>query len=107
MRKVKIKIDEREYEMPPAFRAIHILANALLDGTYRIFEDRDGLLSKQLHVDEWVVPSYGDKFVCIPHASGPGGGNDRRVIAINAAWATEGGDEEAWDRFDEWDRNDD
>ncbi len=107
MRTVKIKIDEREYEMPRAFRAVHILATALLDGTYRVFEDRDGLLSKQWHPDEWVLPSDGDKFVCIPHAIGPGGGDDRRVKMISAAIATEHGNEEAWTLYEEWERCDD
>jgi len=106
--KVRIKIDGREHEMSRCFRAVHILAMAGLDGTYRIFEDRDGLLSKQLHHDEWVIPDPGDKFVCIPYASGgPGGGDDRRVKMISAAFAEERGDDEAWARFEESDRWDD
>jgi hypothetical protein len=102
---VRISIDGRDHEMPPAFRAIHILAEALLDATYRIFRVRNGLLEEQLHVDEWVLPEDGDRFVCVPHAIGPGGGDDRRVRMISAAIATEHGDAEAWGRFNDWERS--
>lgn len=106
---VKILIDGEWHQMPRAFRAVQILADALLDGTYRIFEDRNNLLGRQLHPDEWVIPEPGDAFVCIPYATGgPGGGDDRRVKMINAAIAHEQGDEGAeWGRFEEWERHDD
>lgn len=104
MRTTKILIDNREYEMPRAFRAAHILAVAQLDGTYRIFADRAGLVAGQLHPDDWVVPSWGDRFICVPRAIGPGGGDDLRVKAIAAALDDEQGDDDAWDRFDEWER---
>ena len=107
MRKVKVLIDHREHELPRACRAVHILATAGLDGTYRIVRDRGGLLAEQLHPCEFVFPEEGDCFVCVPYATGgPGGGNDRRYKMIDAAIATDDGDEEAWARYEEWERSD-
>jgi hypothetical protein len=103
---VRVLIDGHERRLPRACRAVHVLATALLDGTYRIFRDKDGLLGAQLHPCEFIFPEDGDEFVCIPHASGLGGDNDRRVKMISAAIASDDGDEEAWQRYEEWERND-
>lgn len=105
MRTVRILIDGTEHEMQRAFRAVHILAAGERDGTYRIIEERDGLLGRQFHPDEWVTPSPGDGFVCVPYAIGPGGDDDHRVQLIGAAWATEHGDEEAWEKLEESERS--
>ena len=100
-----VVIDGREHSVPLAFRAVHLLAIAGLDGTYRLFQERDGLLEHQLYWNEWITPAWGDRFVCIPHCIGPGGGDDRRIKLIQAASAAENGDEEAWQRFMEYDRD--
>ena len=101
MQTVKVKIDGHEHQLPRACRAVHVLVAALLDSTYRIFRDVDGVLVEQLHPGEFIFPQAGDQFVCVPYAVGPGGGDDLRVQMIRAAIATDEGDDEAWDRF-EW-----
>ena len=108
MRTVNVKIDGHKRQLPRACRAVHVLATALLDATYRIFQDKNGLLGSQLHPCEFVFPQEGDEFVCVPYATGgPGGGDDRRIRMINAAIASDDGDEDAWGRYEEWERNDD
>ncbi len=106
-RTVNVKIDGRAAQLPLACRAVHVLATALLDGTYRIFRDKDGLICSQLHPCEFIFPNNGDEFVCVPRAIGPGGGDDRRFKMIDTAISADDGDDEAWTRYDEWERNDD
>ena len=106
MKRISVVIDGNEYSMPRCFQAVMLLAESGRDATYRIFEDRDGELRRQLHPYEWVFPAAGDKFACVPRAIGPGGGDDMRVRMIQAAVDTAHGDDEAWDRFEEWERSD-
>lgn len=90
-RSIVVHVDGNPHEMPLAFRAVHILVAAGLDGTYRIFAcPPKQPLGRQLHPDEWVVPeSDGAHYCCIPPAIGPGGGNDLRVQRIYEAHVLE------------------
>ena len=102
---IRIFVNDRERLAPPAFRGSYLLAIEGVSPVRRIFEDRDGLLQREYHPTEWIVPNDGDRFQIVPFASGPGGSWPRRIRAIQTAIEHEAGNAEAWTLFDESERN--
>lgn len=79
---ITVFVDDRPYEMPPAFQACQLRAVTGHIEYRRIFEVKDGMIGRQFHQVEWITPSVGDRFVLVAICSGPGGGDDRHVRLI-------------------------
>jgi len=82
---VKIFVNDREREVPLAFRAVYLLAIEEVSPRRRIIKDESGLLTIEYHPNEWIVPGYADRFQIVPYAIGPGGGSSHRVKLIDEA----------------------